>query len=243
MVQSSQTIQRSQMKASFLLVGLTASIFSLTAFAAKDDVTPGLNQCASIKDSKVYLTSEFHAYPRTVIFECDYKCNSDGNIKTLKGTSKVIVNNIDDDLTLPVCLGTVLKKVPWGYDFDKIQPFYAPDTFIKELKQWSFENINFNPKFNSLEKEKLTKLKEELYMVSSSFIVSSMSAGSSSVMFKELGIKLSAIADGLPMDTKLLDEAIQQVIVNRGVVTTKMTAETMLLPIIGNSAHWRVPTN
>jgi hypothetical protein len=230
------------MKASFFAIGFCATIFSLNAFAAKDDVTPGPNQCASIKDSKVYLSSEFHAYPRTVVFECDYKCNANGIIKTLKGTSRVTVNNIEDDLTLPVCLGTILKKVPWGYDFDKIQPFYAPDTYIKELKQWSFDNINFNPRFNSLEKERLTKLKEDLYMVSSSFIVSSMNAGASSEMFKEVGIKLSAIADGLPMDTKLLDEVVQQVIVNRGVATTKMTAETMLMPIIGNSAHWRIPT-
>jgi hypothetical protein len=231
------------MKALVLFIGFISSVFSLGAFAAKDDVTPGINQCAAVKDSKVYLTSEFHAYPRTVAFKCDYKCNANGIVKTLKGTSIVTVNNIDDDLTLPVCLGTILKKVPWGYDFDRINPFYAPDTFIKELKTWSFENINFNPSFNALEKDRLIQLKQELYMVSSTFIVSSMSAGSNAAIFREAGLKLSAIADGLPMDTKLLEEAIQQIVVNRGVSGTTLIADSLILPIIGNTAHWRVPVN
>lgn len=203
---------------------------------------PGLNQCISVKDSKVYVTSEFHAYPREVIFKCDYLCNSKGKISKVKGTSKVRISNMEDDLTLPVCLGLQLKKVPWGYDFDKLIPFYAPDTEIPELRKWSHENIEFNPQTNPLEKERLIKLKNDLNMISSYFITSGMNGGVALRYFKEAGIEISNIAEKLPMDTTQLDETIRQIIVNRGVIMPANSPESLIYPMILNSASWRIPS-
>jgi hypothetical protein len=214
---------------------------SMNTFAAKGDVIPGPNQCAAVMDSKVYITSEFHAYPRTVIFECTYKCNANGKIDTLKGTSKVLISNMSDDALLPVCQGLQMKTVPWGYDFDKIVPFYAPDTEIVNLKNWSFENIDFNPQTNLLERARLEKLKKDLYQISSSFIISGNSGGEALRYFKEAGIKISEIADGLPMNTKLLDEVIQQIIVNKGAVMPAQTPESIIYPMVKNAAAWRIP--
>ena len=202
---------------------------------------PGLNQCISVKDSKVYISSEFHAYPRVVTFTCDYLCNSKGKIDKVKGTSVVRINNIDDDLLLPVCLGLQMKKVPWGYDFDKILPFYAADTEIKELRKWSHENLDFNPYNNPLEKERLIKLKNDLNMVSSYFITTSISGGPALRHFREAGIEISNIAEKLPMDTTLLDEAVRQIIANRGVIMPATSPESLFYPIILNSAAWRIP--
>ncbi|MBC7537264.1 MAG: hypothetical protein H7281_00465 [Bacteriovorax sp.] len=56
-------------------------------------VTPELSQFGPVMDSKVYLTSDFRAYPRDVAFVCSYKCNSNGKIDIVKGITKVRVSN------------------------------------------------------------------------------------------------------------------------------------------------------
>ncbi|MBY0415178.1 MAG: hypothetical protein K2Q18_13490 [Bdellovibrionales bacterium] len=217
-------------------------LLSSQAFAANGDVTPQTEQCSAVMDSKVYLSSDFHGYPRNVKFECTYICNKNGKLDKLTGISEMTVSTMEDDALSPVCQGVTLKKVPWGYDFDKIIPFYAPDTKILELKRWAFQNISFNSKTSAYEKEKLIKLKTDLYTISSSFIMAGMNGGTSSY-FKEAGIKISEIADQLPEKTTLLDEEIQQIIVNKGINPPGGTAESLIFMMIKNSAEWRIPTH
>jgi hypothetical protein len=216
-------------------------VFPLTStFAAKGDVTPGLNQCAAVMDSKVYISTEFHAYPREVIFECSYKCNSGGKIQTLTGITKLTVANMEQDANDTVCQGTLLKKVPWGYEFDKIVPFYAADTNILELKRWSFQNINFNPNVNGFEREKLQNLKADLEQMSAQLIM----AGSRNPNYRfmaEAGITLAGVAKELPMNTVLLDEIIHQIIVNKGTTRVPQSADSMVESTIKTSAAWRIP--
>ncbi|MDO9182981.1 MAG: hypothetical protein Q7U04_11265 [Bacteriovorax sp.] len=229
------------MKKSSLIIGLLMNLMPASnAFAARGDVTPDLNQCAAVMDSKVYSTSDFSAYPRDVAFECLYSCNSNGNLETVKGSTKIRINNIEEDIAGTTCQGVVMKKVPWGYDFDKIRPFYAPDTNIVELKRWAFQNIKFNPEINDLEKERLMTLKKDLNTISSSFIVAGMNGGVSTIYFKEAGYKISKIAEGLPMNTKLLDEVIEQLMVNKGTKAAAATPEFLIYPMISNAASWRI---
>lgn len=232
------------MKNSTLVLGLLANLLSFgNAFAAAGDITPGQNQCAPVMDSKVYLSTDFHAYPREVAFECNYKCNVNGKIDIIKGTTKVQIRNMQDDAFGTTCQGVMMKKVPWGYDFDKLQAFYAPETAIVELKRWAFQNVNFSPKNNMLERERLSSLKKDLYTISSSFIVAGMNGGSATAHFKEAGLKISEIADGLPMDTKLLDEVIEQIVVNKGSRAAAGTSESLIFPMVANAAAWRIPSH
>lgn len=230
------------MKNAAVVLSILAGIFSTgKAFAAAGDVTPGLNQCSPVMDSKVYSTTDFHAYPREVAFECTYKCNSNGRIDTIRGTTRVIIRDMQEDAFGTTCQGVMMKKVPWGYDFDKIAPFYAPDTGIPELKIWAFQNINFNPIVNQLEKERLEILKKDLNTIAGSFIMAGFNGGSATAHFKEAGLRLSAVAEGLPMNTKLLDEEIKNVIVNRGQRAANGTVDSLLIPMLTNSAAWRIP--
>ena len=231
------------MKKSTFVIGLLANLLAFgNALAGTRDITPEHNQCAPFMDSKVYLTTDFHAYPREVAFECNYKCNVNGKIDIIKGTSRVMIHNMDDDAFRTTCQGVVLKKVPWGYDFDKLKAFYAPETDIVELKRWSFQNINFNPQNNILERERLTLLKKDLYTIASSFIMAGMNGGSATAHFKEAGLKISEIADGLPMDTKLLDETIEQIVVNKGPRAAAGSSESLIFQMITSSAAWRIPS-
>lgn len=214
-------------------------LLSSTAFAGRD-VAPGLNQCSPVMDSKVYLTSDFHAYPRKVVFECSYKCNVNNKIETIKGVSSVVVSNMEQDASDTTCQGVMMKRVPWGYDFDKVVPFYAPETSIKEIKRWSFQNINFDPKVNSQELQKLTTLKDDLNKIAGSLIVAGMNSNNH---FKEAGIRLSQIAEGLPLNTKLLDETIKMIVVNKGTSAAPGTPESLIYQMINSAASWRIPSH
>ena len=149
---------------------------------------------------------------------------------------------MEEDAIGTTCQGVLTKKVTWGYDYDKTVSFYAPETKILEIKRWAFQNINFNPAVNSNEKARLETLKKDLYTVASAFIMAGINGGSSRIYFKEAGIKLSEIADGLPINTKLLDEAVEQIVVNKGIKFPAGTAESLIYQTIGSSADWRVPS-
>ncbi len=232
------------MKNSSILLGLVFNLLAVgNAFAAKGDIAPGVNQCSPVMDSKVYSTTDFHAYPRKVVFECAYKCNSNGRIDTIRGTTSVVISNMQEDASGTTCQGVMMKKVPWGYDFDKVEPFYAPETGIPELKNWAFQNISFNPKTNPMEKERLEALKKDLYTVAGAFIMAGVNGGAATAHFKEAGMKLSNIGDGLPMNTKLLDEEIKQIIVNRGQAGAAGTVDSLTTPMLKSAAGWRIPSH
>jgi hypothetical protein len=230
------------MKKSAVVLSILLNLTSLSvAFGGSKDVTPRMNECSPVMDSKTYMTTEFHSYPRTVVFECSYKCNSNGKIETVKGITRVTVSNMEDDASGTTCQGVLMKKVAWGYDFDKVQPFYAPETGILELKRWAFQNVNFDPKVNLVERDRLVLLKKDLYTISASFIVAGMNGGA--IHFNEAGLKLSKIADNLPLNTVLLDEVIQQIVVNKGKSGVVGTSESLIYSMISSAAAWKIPTH
>lgn len=231
------------MKASFLIMFLSLSITSVFAQSRKD-VLPGNNFCSPIIDSKKYLTSDFSTkYPRKVRFECTYQCKANGKMETIVAVSNVTVNSMDDDATNVVCQGVMVKKVSWGYDFDKVEPFYAYMTSLSEIKGWAFDNISLNPKVNSMEVANLEKLKKDLYQVSGAFIMAGMNGGAATAYFMEAGKRLSAIGDQLPGKTTLLDEAIKQIIVNKGAGKLEATSDSLVYRMLLSAAAWRIPSH
>ena len=228
------------MKKSFMVLATFVNLFAANSALASRDVAPGLNQCSPVMDSKVYISSDFHAYPREVVFECLYKCNSNNKIDTIKGITRVVVSNMEQDASDTTCQGVMMKKVPWGYDFDKVVPFYAPVTGVKEIKRWAFQNINFNPKVNSYELEKLTALKQDLYKISASLVTAGQNGNNH---FREAGVKISEIADALPLNTKPLDETIKMIVVNKGFRAAPGTPESLIFMMVGSAASWRIPSH
>jgi hypothetical protein len=220
----------------YALILLTL-ILPLSAFATR----PGQNECSPLPATKKYLSKDFHGYPRDVIFDCVYECNKDETIYSVNAISKVHINTIDEDALMTTCQGVVVKKTKWGYDFDKVVPFYAADTSLVGLKKWAFANIEFNPEKNPLEKLKLLKLKEELNQISSSYIIAGNSAGQATKYFLEAGRTLAEIAKKLPVDTRFFDEHLQKIIENRGEPKAYGTSEALVEMILLSAASWRIP--
>lgn len=222
------------MKHSIVLLSL---IFPLSTFAS----APGLNECSPLPATKKYLSTDFHGYPRDVAFECLYECNAENTIHSVSAISRVHISTIDEDALMTTCQGVVVKKTKWGYDFDKVVPFYAADTNLVELKKWAFDNVEFNPAVNILEKEKLLNLKIQLNQISASYIIAGTSGGAATKYFIEAGQTLVKIAEGLPMDTKKLDEVVQNLIDAKGVAKTQTTSEGLVETMLLSAASWRIP--
>ncbi len=216
---------------------------SVAALANSKDVAPGENQCSPDVDSKTYLSTDFSlVYPRKAKFECKYKCRTKGKIEVVAAVSEMTVSSMDDDAKSVVCQGVEVKKVAWGYDFDRIVPFYAFSTNLKEIKRWAFQNISQNPKTNAKERELLSQLKTDIYQIAASFIMAGVNGGAATAHFKEAGEKLSAIAEKLPHDTKILDEVIAEIIVNKGQIPTH-GADSLVHRMILSAAGWKIPSH
>ncbi|MEA9356670.1 hypothetical protein SHI21_10660 [Bacteriovorax sp. PP10] len=222
------------MKHPILLLTL---ILPLSAFATR----PGLNECSPLPATKKYLSTDFHGYPRDVAFDCVYECNKDETIYPVNAISKVHINTVDEDALMTTCQGVVVKKTKWGYDFDKVVPFYAADTNLVEIKKWAFANVEFDPATNPLEKAKLLKLKEDLNQISTSYIIAGTSGGEATKYFLEAGKLLTEIAKGLPMNTKLLDEVLQKIIESKGETKAPGTSEALVEMMLSSAASWRIP--
>lgn len=212
-----------------VFLGLILSLNSNAAEPLKD------NYCVPKVDSKRYLSGDFSTkYPKTVKFECTYECQADGRIDHITGVTSVTVNNVTDDARLVVCQGVLVRKVPWGYDFDKVEPFYAYSTDIKEIKRWAFANVK---RTNKHETELLNKLKKDLHAVATSYRQTNVST------FAEAANVLISIADELPFKTKTLDKYIEVIVNRNGKTGYDGTSEGLILMNLSALAKWRIPTH
>lgn len=216
------------------IIILLSIFYSISAFAQ----TPSQNECLPLPATKKYISTEFHTYPRTVIFECTYLCNANDKVDSIAAISNVTINNFEEDAHMTACQGVVVKKTKWGFDFDKIEAFYAPDTKLKEIKKWAFDNISFDPAINKQEHARLTKLKQELLHISSSYITTGNTGTESTKYFQEAGLTLAKIAEGLPMDTTNLDLVINRIIEPDGPETQ---ASKLVDSLMKTLASWRIP--
>lgn len=202
------------------------------------------NFCRPIVGSKRYLTSDFSTnYPKKVRFDCSYECMASNKITTIVAISNVSVSSMDDDAKGVVCHGVKVKKVSWGYDFDGSEIFYGFDTNMVEIKRWAFDSINQNQLSNKEEYNHLVKLKSDLNTIAAAYAVAGNNGGVSTRGFSEAAVTLSNIASQLPLKTDLLDKAIKQIIVNRGVVAFDATATSLVERMLLSSAAWKIPTH
>jgi hypothetical protein len=220
-------------------------IFILTSMMmtnvwANSNPTLQNNFCRPLVDSKKYIQNDFKApYPKTVKFECTYECMANSETINITAVSTVRVNTIQDDAYSVVCQGVKVKKVSWGYDFDGIELFYGYDTALKEIKKFAFDHISTN---NSEEIKRLTTLKTTLEQVAQSYAQAGASAGGEYAKnFGEAALILSEMAKDLPYNSQKLNLAIKQIVINKGVISQDVKAQSLVDRIIITAAAWRIP--
>jgi hypothetical protein len=217
----------------FKVLILFLCIFSPLAFALEK------GECQAITESKVYLSDHFTIpYPRDVEFTCLYKCLGTGEnfSHEVLGTSKVAVRNQSDDALKVVCQGIKLKKTPWGYDFDRLVPFYAYETRIKELRDWAEEFVSRD---NLYEKENLNELKSKLDEVAFSYKLASDSDTITSNSFTLASALLIKVSETLPENTQLLDLLLKDAREGRDLLPEDHLANKLVSQLLINLAYWR----
>jgi hypothetical protein len=211
-------------------------LLSLTFTGLAQAMDIPLNHCAPERDSKQYVGDvDFHApYPRPVKFSCNYICNNNGALTKIAGVIKVTVSNAEEDAYGTVCQGVVLKKVAWGWDFDRIDSFYAYDAAAPQVKKFAFEKISSN---NETERSKLLQLRSTLSTVGATFKTVP------SLEFNKAGEMLMKVAMDLPQKTKELDRAIKRITEMNGKVELSNNSESLFLSQISGHARWRIPSH
>ena len=210
---------------------------AITFIAMLNSVAYGLeeNFCIADEGSKKYLSDHFSKpYPKKVKFSCIYKCQKADGHQTIKGISEMTVNNLQEDATRVVCQGVKVKKVSYGYEFDKTLPFYAHEAQTPQVKAWANLNINHN---NSYEYSKLLSSKSELNLVARNYI---QAAKPGYEYFKKAGIVLMDIAYGLPEDTSKLDKYLHEISLGQ-ISNDMLTADSLIKTYLNSIFKYRIP--
>lgn len=204
-----------------------------TAFALE----PGT--CRAIPESKVYLSDHFSLpYPKDVEFTCLYEClgtNEDVSHEVL-GTWKVRIRNQNDDALKVVCQGVKVKRTSWGYDFDRVVPFYAYMTKIAELRKWANGHVS---KDNPFERKNLKELKRKLHDVVRGYEQASHSGASTADSFSKASNLLDSISRGLPEDAEILDYSIDAVRSGEHLINDDHLANRLASQVLKSLAYWR----
>ena len=190
--------------------------------------------CTPVPESKTYINPDFsRPYPREVSFECTYNCTRQGRVEKVKAITTTMVRDTTEDARNTTCLGVKMKQVPWGWELDGYEAFYAFNANMLELKRYAFENLKRN---NKIETEQLLKLKETLTYVANNFLLTNVDN------FMTAAKEMQAVANELPSKTTKLDQVIKQIVDLRGQIPPGASAATLLYMQINTHAHWRIPT-
>lgn len=203
-------------------------LFNLGAVCAQESF------CTPVPESKTYINPDFsRPYPREVSFECTYNCTRQGRVEKVKAITTTMVRDTTEDARNTTCLGVKMKQVPWGWELDGYEAFYAFNANMLELKRYAFENLKRN---NKIETEQLLKLKETLAYVANNFLLTNVDN------FMTAAKEMQAVANELPSKTTKLDQVIKQIVALRGQIPPGASAATLLYMQINTHAHWRIPT-
>ena len=191
-------------------------------------------ECKARPESKKYINGNFHQpYPKKVSFTCVYDCKGNAGIEEVSGVSEIQVRSMLDDGLKVVCQGVEVKYTGVYFDYVGTSPFYAFDGSAPEVKAWAFASVDRN---NSIEFEKLEKLKSTLKQIASTYIM----VGSNPVFsyYKEAGEILEKIAAELPKNTTALDSALSKYVQESNFPSE--SKENLLKGVLTSSAAFRV---
>ncbi len=211
---------------------LVVIVVTLTSLSCWANLTAG--HCRPLVDSKRYLEANFTLpYPRRVVFECTYECLIRDRIESIVSTTALTVRSVEEDARDVVCQGVKTKKVPWGWDFDGIAPFYAFSAITPELQRYAFEAI---PRHRPTEVLLLQQLKTNLSEIGKSYRATRVDA------FVKAAETFDEITAQLPTDTRALDRQIEEIVRARGVLTLGLSPSSLVELQLKTHAAWRIPS-
>ena len=195
-----------------------------------------LGECTADPSSKRYLNDVFYdQYPKTFVFKCSYDCLSSAGIEKITAISSTVSYNLRDDARKVVCEGVKVKEIPYGFEFDKVIPFFSHQTRTKEIKEWASRNI---PVFTDSSRKLLNHFYQQIDKVAKSYII----AGRASIFFKDAGETLSLIVNErhekvlLNEYLMLLDKKLK-----KGPLGHELTSENLILKSIYAHGRWMLP--
>ena len=213
---------------------------------------PGL--CKALPQTKEYLSfpSDPTLFPKFFSFNCDYECvATNGKVEIVKGRSEVTLGsanphgllhilkkNQEAEAKRLVCQGVKVKKVPWGFEFDYVKPFYAHTSLTREVKAWAEQNVSLN---NPLEIRKLSELKVNLLKSAKIFTSAGSNADDRYAYFGEAGKILNEIALELPNNTNRLNKLLADYKERNGVIPSINTSLGLVFQQLKILAAWKLP--
>ncbi len=187
-------------------------------------------ECIAIPSSKVYIDADFHQdFPKTISFNCRYECLAD-TIVEVKAKSSVTVSNFDQEARNLVCQGVIVGKGKWGYELERVEPFFIYNTRIEALKSLGRQlQVPIDTASSSNLREKLFT---DLKTISSAYII----AGQNSLEFKEAGLVLEQMIDNIG----LVDEYLARLKLMDYKIPRGLSSDGLIYNVLLSSAFWRI---
>jgi hypothetical protein len=193
-----------------------------------------LGECVADPGTKRYTDADFSApYPKQVSFTCKYECQRVSSLDEVIAEKTVTLRSFKDEARVPVCEGVIVKQTSWGYDFDRVEPFFVYSAQMTALNDWA--RVNEIPVDLASSKHLMNKLKDELKQIGSSYLV----AGQNSSVFLEAANILLEIESNLPTNTALIDSYVQKIEKLNKQIPNEFTSEVLVMRVILTSAKWR----
>lgn len=212
---------------------LITFLFSLSCLASSN-LSEG--ECIARPSSKKYIDFDSSSnYPKKYRFTCDFDCKANDEVSEVTALHEVTVSSINAEAKSVVCFGVKVKRVSWGYDFDKVEKFFSYEPGLYEISSWSKDNEISLDHRNS--KHLMDKLIKDLGIIVSSYRVASLSEAPSAYEFKVAVDIIDSLLLDLPYNTLKLDELISKL---GSADLREHSGENLVLRVLSSSAKWRL---
>lgn len=208
-------------------------IFSLSSFGSEG---LGEGECISLPASKRYVDfNSSTTYPKMYKFTCDFQCSSNGEVTTVNALHEVEVRNLSGEARDVVCHGVKVKRVSWGYDFDRADTFFIYEAGLSELTSFGMnEGVSLDHQNSNL---LMSKLVNDLEQILVGYRVASRSNVASAKPFGVAADLIESLLEGLPGETQELDQILME---GLEVDTREHTGLNLVLRALSSSAGWRL---
>lgn len=218
------------MKSSIFILSLLISLY----IHAGDTLLEG--ECIADPGSKKYINfNPSMNYPKSYEFTCNFTCANSQQEETVTALHRVVIRSLEGEARDVVCFGVKVKKVSWGYDFDRVDKFFSYEAGLLEITNWAKDEYISLDHENS--KYLMDKLIKDLKIILPSYRMASLSGAESSKEFAVAADIIESLLTQLPGKTAELDELVKKIPTAE---LNKHTGLNLVLRILSSSAKWRL---
>ncbi|WP_417335992.1 hypothetical protein [Halobacteriovorax marinus] len=193
-------------------------------------------QCEAIPSSKRYIDFPSQTnYPKMYKFTCDFRCIEGSKQYELSALHQVEVHSLTSEARDVVCYGVKVKRVSWGYDFDRVEPFFVYAAGLESLSDWA-KSLGVSPDHSS-SAPLMNKLVKDLEVILPSYQMAGNTGTDSSRAFAQAAQMIEKLLNQLPASTEYLDELVS-LIPKRDI--SSHNGLNLVLRTLQSSAAWRV---